>query len=92
MVVTYQGPLLSYVIFGALVNAKLLALANIVAEREVVPELYMVNAKPEKIAAAALDILRDGGETMRQDLGIIREKLGRPGATARAAEEILKII
>jgi lipid-A-disaccharide synthase len=92
MVVTYQGPLLSYVIFGALVNAKLLALANIVAEREVVPELYMVNAKPERIAAAALDILRDGGETMRQDLGIIREKLGRPGATARAAEEILKII
>ncbi len=92
MVVTYQGPLLSYVIFGALVNTKQLALANIVAEREVVPELYMVNAKPEKIAAAALDILRDGGETMRQDLGIIREKLGQPGATARAAEEILKII
>ena len=92
MVVTYQGPLLSYMIFGSLVTAPHLALANIVAEKEVVPELYMVNAKPEKIAAAALDILRDRGKSMRQELGIIREKLGRPGATARAAEEILKII
>ncbi len=92
MVVTYQGPLLSYMIFGALVRPGDLALANIVAEKTVVPELYMVNAKAEKIAAAALDILSDGGKSMRQELGIIREKLGRPGATARAAEEVLKII
>ena len=92
MVVTYQCPLLSYVLFGALVTTRYFALPNIVAEREVVPELYMVDAKAERIAAAALDILRDGGKSMRQELGIIREKLGRSGATARAAEEVLKII
>ena len=92
MVVTYQGPLLSYIIFGMLLCPGHLALANIVAEKNVVPELYMVNARPEKIAASALDILRDGGDAMRRELGVIREKLGRPGASARAAEEILKII
>ncbi len=92
MVVTYQGPLLSYMIFGALVRPGPLALANIVAEKEVVPELYMIHARPGKIAAAALDILKDGGEAMRAELGIIREKLGQAGATARAAEEVLKVI
>ena len=92
MVVTYQGPLLSYIIFGMLLCPGHLALANIVAEKNVVPELYMVNARPEKIAASALDILRDGGDAMRRELGVIREKLGQPGASARAAEEILKII
>jgi len=92
MVVTYQGPLLSYIIFGMLLCPGHLALVNIVAEKQVVPELYMINARPEKIAAAALDILRDGGDAMRRELGVIREKLGQPGASARAAEEILKII
>ena len=92
MVVTYQGPLLSYMIFGSLVVPGNLALPNIVAGKTVVPEFYMVNAEAEKVAAAALNILGDGGKSMRQELSVIREKLGRPGATARAAEEILKII
>ena len=92
MVVTYQGDLLSYVIFGSLVRPGPLALVNIVAGERVVPECYMIDATPGKIAAAALELIGAGLDETRRRLGVVRRKLGRPGASTRAAAEILKIL
>ncbi len=92
MVVAYTGALLSYMIFGPLVKPGNYALANIAAGERIVPEFYMIDAEPKKIAAAALDLLDGKLLETRRRLGVIREKLGQPGASARAAEEILKTI
>jgi len=92
MVVTYQADLLSYLIFGSLIKPGNYALVNIVAGETVCPECYMVDARPERIAEEASKILDGGLDAMREKLLGLRRKLGRPGAPARAAEEILKII
>jgi len=92
MVVTYQADLPSYLIFGSLITPGHFALANIVAGERIVPELYMADAKPSRIATAALELLHGKLDETRRRLGIIREKLGPPGASARAAEEILRIL
>jgi lipid-A-disaccharide synthase len=92
MVVTYKADRLSYTIFGLLVKPGNLALVNIAAGETICPECYMIDATPEKISAEASKLLDGGLDEMRAKLGTIRDKLGQPGAPARAAEEILKII
>jgi len=92
MVVTYQTDLLSYLFLAPLIAPGRYALPNIVAGRELVPEFYLFDARAEKVAAAALEMLNGRLDDVRRELKVIRQKLGRPGATARAAEEILKII
>ena len=68
-------------------------MVNIVAGRRIMPEFYQFKAKPEKIAREAISILRNGRlDLMRRDLAGVREKLGKPGASARAAEEVLSVI
>lgn len=95
MIVTYKlNPATAY-LFGPLVwlNTRLWALVNIVAGKEIVPEMYQWRAKPELLAKEALSIIRDGRlPGIRQALGEVRRKLGQPGASRRAAEEILKTI
>jgi lipid-A-disaccharide synthase len=95
MIVTYKlNPATAY-LFGPLVwlNTRLWALVNIVAGKEIVPEMYQWRAKPELLAKEALSMIRDGRlPEIRKQLGEVRRKLGSPGASKRAAEEILKTI
>ncbi len=95
MIVTYKlNPATAY-LFGPLVwlNTRLWALVNIVAGKEIVPEMYQWRAKPELLAKEALAMIRDGRlPEIRKLLGEVRRKLGSPGASKRAAEEILKTI
>jgi lipid-A-disaccharide synthase len=62
-------------------------MANIIAGRTIVPELIQDEATPERIAKEVAAILTDDirRKTMTQDLKAVREKLGKPGAAARAA-------
>jgi lipid-A-disaccharide synthase len=95
MIVTYKlNPATAY-LFGPLVwlNTRLWALVNIVAGKEIVPEMYQWRAKPPLLAQEALAMIRDGRlPEIRRQLGEVRKKLGSPGASKRAAEEILKTI
>jgi len=95
MIVTYKlNPATAY-LFGPLVwlNTRLWALVNIVAGKEIVPEMYQWRAKPELLAKEALSMIRDGRlQEIRKELAEVRRKLGSPGASKRAAEEILKTI
>lgn len=95
MIVTYKlNPVTAY-LFGPLVwlNTKNFSLVNIVAGREIVPEMYQAKAKPHLLARQAISMIREGRlPEIRKALGEIRRKLGSPGASRRAAEEVLKTI
>jgi lipid-A-disaccharide synthase len=95
MIVTYKlNPTTAY-LFGPLVwlNTRLWALVNIVAGREIVPEMYQWRAKPHLLAKEAVAMIRDGRlPDIRKSLAEVRKKLGSPGASRRAAEEILRTI
>jgi lipid-A-disaccharide synthase len=94
MIVSYKlNPLTAYTL-GPIVHMHIqdYALVNIVAGRRIVPEYYQAKAKPDRLAKEALSLLRDGRlAAMRADLAELRRKMGAPGASGRAAEEVLRI-
>jgi lipid-A-disaccharide synthase len=94
MVVVYRLPVLSWMIINRLVTVRHAALPNILAGREIVPELLQGRLTPSAVADAVTSLLRDPArcEAMRADLLAAAAELGLPGAPARAAEEVLRLV
>lgn len=92
MVVVYKLSWPTYAIARALIRVPCIAMANLLAGRKLVPELIQRDATGPKIAAAALELLEDPKRLaeLRRCLAGLREQLGGPGASERAAEAILK--
>ena len=88
MVVVYRLNPLSYAIARLLIRGvRYVGMPNIVAGREVVPELLQGRATAAAIATAAVGILTDPVRhaAIVQDLREVRRRLGRGGAADRAA-------
>jgi lipid-A-disaccharide synthase len=84
----------SYFLGRLLVRLRWFTLVNLIAGREVIPELLQAEVNPQAIARQLLPLLRDGGrrEAVRRGLDEVRKKLGGPGASRRAAEIALEMI
>jgi lipid-A-disaccharide synthase len=93
MVVVYRLSRLTYRIGKPFVHVDTYAMANLVAGRTVVPELIQDAFTPASVAEEALRVLTDRAhaERVRNELRTVRDKLGRPGASQRAAEAILDV-
>ncbi|MBD3223871.1 MAG: lipid-A-disaccharide synthase [Caldithrix sp.] len=89
MVIVYHVNPLTYWIGRLLVKVRFIGLVNIVAEKEVAPELIQSDFKPAKAAQLLQTMISDEHHRYRQSLATIREKLGAPGAAQRAAQTIL---
>ena len=94
MVVVYRTSWPSYSVARRVVRVPHIALPNLIAGRPVVPELIQRAASPERIAREVLAILGDRKrrEEMREELQVVREKLGSPGASRRAAELLVGML
>ncbi len=94
MIISYKGSFLTYVAAKSLVKVRYLGLPNLVLGEQKFPEMLQYNATPKKIAAEALKILRNQklNHSMKHALEKVSEKLGEPGASERAAKEILKLL
>ena len=93
MVVLYRLGLGTALLFGLLKCISTYAMPNILCGRPVVPELMQWNCTPDRVSAAALDLIQnDKLATMSQSLAEVREHLGGPGASARAASEVMKFL
>lgn len=92
-VTLYKTSWLTYEIGKRIVTVNSLTMPNLMAGEEVYPEFIQNDATPEKIAAAALELLQD--ESRRQKIKSQLEKivasLGEPGAANRAATAILSL-
>lgn len=91
MVLAYRVSWLSALLARMLLKVDHVGLVNLVAGRGVVPELLQSEATAERLSGEALRFLKDRAqyEHMREALGHVRAKLGTPGASRRAAEEVL---
>ena len=67
---------------------------NIVAGNRVVPELLQEKVTPENIADALSPLLNDAdaNNEVRKELSNIRDRLGKSGASARAAAVVLELL
>lgn len=94
MVIVYKVSPLSYRIGKALIRVKHISLVNLIAGRELVPELIQDQANPANIAAAAAAMLADPRRlaTLRRELRNIRSLLGGDGASGRVAAIALSLL
>jgi lipid-A-disaccharide synthase len=93
MVVVYRLSPVTYLLGRRFVKVDTFAMVNLIAGERIVPELIQHGFTPERVAAAALGILADPGRAARIRAGLarVREQLGAPGASRRAAEAILQV-
>jgi lipid-A-disaccharide synthase len=91
MVVVYRASTLSYHLAKRLIQVPFISLPNLLAGAEIVPELIQGEATPERIAAATLALIEDSGQ-QAADLAKIREQLGAPGASKRAALMLVSMV
>ena len=94
MIISNKGTLITYVAARQLIRVPYLGLPNLVLGERKIPELLQFDATPEKLAAESLRLLTDSQarKAMQEDLRRVSSKLGPPGATRRAAAEILKLL
>jgi len=91
MIVVYRTSVPTYWIGRMLITLKNIALVNIVAGHQIVPELIQGKMTPKNLVREARRILQDRvvAQQMRADLLKVKEKLGTTGASARVAEQVL---
>lgn len=91
MVVTYRTSWLNVWLARLAMNTRWVAMPNIMAGTELVPELLQSRATPGALAAVVVGLLRDPAarDAMRRRLVQLAEQLGPPGAARRAAGEVL---
>jgi lipid-A-disaccharide synthase len=94
MIIIYKVSWPSYWIGRMLVHVDHIGLVNLVGKETIVPELIQNDARPKKIAAEALRILRDENlrRRMIELMGRVRERLGEPGAAQRAARIVYSLL
>jgi lipid-A-disaccharide synthase len=93
MVICYRIAPLSYLLARLLVRIDHIGMVNILAGRRIVPEFVQHEATAERILPHALALLGDTPERARMLAGLasVRESLGGPGASRRAAEAVLEV-
>ncbi|MGH7230975.1 MAG: lipid-A-disaccharide synthase [Nitrospiraceae bacterium] len=91
MVLAYRTNWLTYWIARSLITIKCIGLVNIVAGRPIVPEVIQHEVTPERLTEEAARLLGDqaANRQMRDALRAVRESLGDPGASRRAAALVL---
>ncbi len=89
LVVAYRMHPLSYLLARRLVRVSWIGMVNLVAGRQVAPELIQDAVTAEGLAAAVRPLLEAGSTERRHQLEAlaeVRRRLGEPGAAERAAD------
>jgi len=94
MVTIYKVSPVSYRLGKAMIKVPNICLVNLIAGREIVPELIQDMATPANIADEVLRILGDSGkiELMKNELTGIRTLLGGSGASGRVADIAMSML
>jgi lipid-A-disaccharide synthase len=93
-VVVYRLSPLTYALGRPFVRVPHYAMANLIAGREVFKELIQSDFRPEAVAREVVSLLEDSGRRgdVKEGLSQVRARLGRPGASARAAAVVAELM
>jgi lipid-A-disaccharide synthase len=94
MVVAYRVSPLSFTIGKLIIKTPFVSLVNLIAEKEIVPELLQDDVTPQGLAERASIILDNEAyrKEMIMNLGKVRESIGGPGASLNTARIAMKLI
>lgn len=93
-VCVYRTHPLTWMLARRLVKVPHIALANLVAGEEIVPEVLQGDATPSRLLAEVAPLLEEGEARRQQLAGLarVRERLGGEGASRRTAELVLDVL
>ena len=94
MIIVYKVSMLSYLLGRWLIKVDSIGLANLIAGRNIVPELVQKDATADKIADMAFKMCSnpEWQKDIRKDLIGIKKMLGGPGASKRVADIAIKML
>ena len=94
MIIVYKISGLTYLIVKRLIKVNKIGMVNILLEDNVVPELIQNDLSEEKIYAVGRKILNDEEHynSVKVKLSKVKDKLGKEGASARAAKQIYALM
>ncbi|MBW6509510.1 MAG: lipid-A-disaccharide synthase [Desulfuromonadales bacterium] len=94
MAIVYKVAPLSYVIGRRLIKIPYAGLPNIIAGREIVREFIQDDSDPEALKAEMLRLLNDPpyNQQVRDDLALVRKRLGAPGCSGRVADMVADMV
>ncbi|GAK61155.1 lipid-A-disaccharide synthase [Candidatus Vecturithrix granuli] len=94
MIITYIVSPLTYWLGRLFINVPFIGMVNLIANKQIVKELIQTQVTSEAIAQEVLTLLEhpEQLEIIRQDLRVVRQKLGETGAAERAAAVILDVL
>ncbi|MDY4919627.1 MAG: lipid-A-disaccharide synthase [Phascolarctobacterium sp.] len=91
-VIVYRTSAINAFIARRVINIPNIGLPNIVAGRQILPELLQEEFTPAKVAATAAELLApERREQLDANLAFMKQRLGEPGAVGRVAQLILRI-
>lgn len=88
---TYRMAWASALLAQVLVSYDYACMVNILAGKQVVPELLQHQAEPLTMGLIALESMETGAPRMREELAEVVKTLGGKGASRRAAEQALSV-
>ncbi|WP_346836884.1 lipid-A-disaccharide synthase [Microbulbifer sp. SAOS-129_SWC] len=93
MVVAYKMAKLSYAIFSRMLQTSWVSLPNLLAQRELVPEILQDDATPERLGAALLRYYDDPllYDQLQRDFDELHQQLRR-NASERAADAVCSLV
>ena len=94
MVVVYRLSPVTYKLGRPLVRVSMYSMVNLVAGDRVVDELIQDQCTPEAVTEATVRLLTNADRVadMKEQLAIVRQRLGGTGASGRAADAILELV
>jgi lipid-A-disaccharide synthase len=94
LIVVYRASSLNWRIFWPLINTEFVGMPNLIAGREVAPELLQDDLNAERLSKEIVAFLDEPARLTqaRHDLAEVRDKLGEANASERAAKQILAMV
>ena len=94
MIISYKGPWFLYFIYLLVRCIKRVSLPNIITDKDIIPELIQLKAKPDIVANNILKIIENDEyrNSMIKSLENVKQKLQTSGAAVKAAEIIVNNI
>jgi len=94
LIVVYRASELNWRIFWPLINTEFVGMPNLIAGKEIAPELLQDDLNAERLSKEIITFLNDPARLnqARQDMAEVRGKLGEANASERAAKQILELL
>jgi lipid-A-disaccharide synthase len=94
LIIVYRASQLNWRIFRPLINTPFVGMPNLIAGKEIAPELLQDDLNAERLSKLIVEFLNDPARLMRSrnELAEVRKKLGEAKASERAANRILDLL